>query len=291
MRGQGTIKEFLRTAYRSGSPVPYIITAQVLVFVLIHLFDLLVEINAISIPLYDWANDALSLPVTFTQFLQQPWSLITYPLLHKGLFQILFNCLWLYWMGIIFLNFLNGRQLLTIYAGAVLIGGLSYLALGQISYLVNHSPQTSLYTGATGTAAVLSALLLLVPNTELRLILIGTVRLRTIGLIYLGIQFAFYLMINKVAAGAYVIAILWGYLFMHLLKEGNDLSKYLKKREKRKLKIIHRDSRQHVSYQSSNEAPDQAMIDAILDKISSSGYDSLTPQEKETLFRASKQEK
>lgn len=291
MKGQGTLKEFWRTTYRSGSPVPYIITAQVLVFVLIHLFDLMREINIISIPLYDWTVSTLSLPAKFSQFVQQPWSLVTYPLLHQGLFQILFNCLWLYWMGILFLNFLNGRQLLTIYAGAILITGISYLALGQIGYLVNNSPQTSLYTGAAGIAAVLVALLTLVPNTELRLILIGTVKLRTIGLIYLGIQFAFYLMVNKAAAGAYLVAMLWGWMFMHLLKEGNDLSKYFKKREKKRLKVIHRNSRQHNSHQGSDDIPDQAIIDAILDKISSSGYDSLTAQEKETLFKASKQER
>lgn len=288
MRGEGTLKEFWRTTYRSGSPVPYIITIQILVFVLIHLFDLLREINVISIPLYDWSFSTLSLPADFAHFLRQPWSLFTYPLLHQGLFQILFNCLWLYWMGNVFLNLLHAREFLTIYVGAILIGGLSYLALGQIDYLAR-SPQTSLYSGAVGTAAILSALLTLVPHTEVRLILIGTIRLRTIGILYLGIQFAFYLMVNKIAAGAYLIAIVWGWLFMYLLKEGNDLSKYFRKRRKTKLKIVHTSPKSSSYY--SNDIPNQEVIDAILDKISSHGYESLTTQEKETLFRASKQEK
>lgn len=293
MKGQGTLKEFWRTTYRSGSPVPYIITAQIVVFIVIHLFDLLGEIGVISIPLYDWAISTLGLPATFSKFIQQPWSLVTYPFLHQGLFQILINCLWLYWLGMLFLNFLHARQLLTVYAGAIFLSGVGYLALGQIGYLVSSSPQTVLYTGAVGIAAVLAALLTLVPNTEVRLILIGTVRLRTIGLIYIGIQFAFYLMVNKVAAGAYLLSIGWGWLFMHLLKEGNDLSRYFKKREKRKLKVVHRDSPHPYtsSHYDSDSTPDQEIIDTILDKISSSGYDSLTAQEKETLFRASKQEK
>ncbi|MCL7988713.1 rhomboid family intramembrane serine protease [Sphingobacterium sp. lm-10] len=290
MHSEGTLKEFLRTTYRSGSPVPYIISAKVLVFVLIYIFDLLHDTETIAAPLFDQALASLSLPKTFPLFLQQPWSLLTYSLLNQTLFELLFDCLWLYWTGRIFLNLLQTRQLLTVYLGAIFLGGFVYLAFGQLTLFAEQGAPY-LYSGAVANAAVIGSLLILVPESEIRLFLFGNVRLRTIGLIYLALQLGYYMMVDQSAAGSYTAGIVWGVAFMLTLKQGNDWSHFFRKQKKRTLKVVHHKPKgpTYKSYRA--DLPNQEVIDEILDKISLNGYDSLSTLEKEILFKASKQEK
>ena len=290
MHNEGTLKDFLRTTYRSGSPVPYIISAKVVLFVLIYVFDLLHDTETIAAPLFDQALATLSLPKTFLLFQQQPWSLLTYTLINQTLFELLFDCLWLYWTGRIFLNLLQTRQLLTVYIGGILLGGLVYLTFGQINIFAQQGA-SYLYSGAVANAAVIGALLILVPETEIRLFLFGNVKLRTIGLIYLALQLGYYTMVDHSAVGSYTAGIVWGVAFMYALKQGNDWSLLLRRKKKRTLKVVHHKPKgpTYKSYRA--DLPNQEVIDEILDKISLNGYDSLSTLEKEILFKASKQEK
>src|SRR5690606_42039125 len=77
------------------------------------------------------------LPISFSHFLKQPWSIATYSFLYTGLFQLLFDCLWLYWLGNIFLNFLSSNQFLFLYFSAAFLGACLYLCLGFIPLLHN----------------------------------------------------------------------------------------------------------------------------------------------------------
>lgn len=287
---ESTFRGFWRTTFRSGSPVPYIVSSLAFVFVLVHLFDLLVYLDIIRYPLYDRAVAVLSLPADFADFVSRPWTLLTYPFVYTGLFRLVFDCLWIYWSGIIFLNLLHSRQFLTLFLGGLLVGGVFYLAIGWVPLLLDGSPQTLLNTCAFGIAALLVALTNLVPHTEVRLFLFGTVRFRTIAAIFLLLQFGFYLMINQVAAVAYVCAGVWGWFFMDSLKKGRDFSNFFKRRSKRtKLKVVHSPKRAMTVRYRSYEAdlPNQDEVDAILDKISLNGYESLSTEEKEALFRVS----
>ncbi len=290
MYNEGTLKEFLRTTYRSGSPVPYIISTKILLFVLIYIFDLLYDTETITLPLFDQTLALLSLPKSFSVFLQQPWSLLTYSFLNQNLLELLFDCLWLYWTGRIFLNLLQTRQLITVYIGAIIWGAFMYLGMGQLQVFAQQGA-SYLYSGAVANAAVIGSLLILVPETEIRLFLFGNVRLRTIGLIYLALQLGYYILNDQSAAGAYAVAIIWGVGFMHALKQGNDWSLLLRKKKRHSLKVVHHKPTgpTYKSYRA--DLPNQEVIDEILDKISLNGYDSLSAFEKEILFKASKQEK
>ena len=132
---ESVLKAFWRDTYQGRSPIPFIISVQVLLFVLIHLFDLFKEVGLLQISVYDLAVDHLSLPLSFNRFLQQPWSIITYPFLYTGLFELIFDCLWLYWMGSMFLTFLNKRQFLFVFISSLMLGGAVYVGLGFISAL------------------------------------------------------------------------------------------------------------------------------------------------------------
>src|SRR5690606_20155805 len=129
---ESVLKTFWRDTYQSKSPIPFIISVQVIIFVLIHIFDLLKEVDLLQVSLYDYAVDYLSLPLSFGHVLVHPSCILSYAFVYTGLFQLLFDCLWLYWMGNIFLSFLNRRQFLFLDFSAILLGACVYLGLGFI---------------------------------------------------------------------------------------------------------------------------------------------------------------
>src|SRR5690606_9889655 len=103
MKKENGLATFFRTTYQTGSPIPYIISIQIGVFILIHIADLFVELEIIPFPLYGWMVQYLGLPNNPSDYVRPPWSILTYPFLFTGLFNIVFGCLWLYWMGNTFL--------------------------------------------------------------------------------------------------------------------------------------------------------------------------------------------
>lgn len=289
MKKENGLKTFFRTTYQTGSPIPYILSIQISLFILIHIADLLVELGAVQLPLYDWAVQYLSLPNNLTGFLRQPWSIATYPFIYTGLFNIVFDCLWLYWMGNTFLNFLSRKQFLSVFFFAFALSGISYILLGEFDFL-NKGPQSFLFSNSMGIAAIMASLLLLTPKMEFRLFLFGTVRLQTIVFVYFALQIGFYFFANRAGVIAYIIAIAWGLLFTHQLRKGNDYSKIFSFKRKPKLRVLHT-KQSNPTYRSHKaDLPNQELIDEILDKISQSGYESLSSQEKEILFRASREQ-
>ena len=289
MKKDNALKDFFKTTYSSRSPIPYILSAQIFLFVIIHLFDLFVEVGITNYPLYDKVLSYLSLPGEFSKFIQQPWSLVTYPFLYTGLFNILFDCLWIYWLGNVFLGFLNNRQFLTVFLSAIFIGGLSFLALSQIPLLAK-SPQTFLHTNAMSIGALMGSLLILVPKMEFRLFLFGNVKFQTIAFVFLGLQFLFLFLINKPGAISLLISTSWGMLFINQLRKGNDWSKLFERKPDIKLRVVHTENKPPVYRSYKGDLPNQEVIDEILDKISQYGYESLSSREKEILFKVSREE-
>jgi membrane associated rhomboid family serine protease len=289
---ENVLKSFWRDTYTTSSPIPYIITIQVILFVLTHVVDLLSFSDIVSSNLYNVVVSKLSLPVSFAEFLAQPWSLITHPFIYQGLFNILFDCLWLYWFGNIFLNFLTRRQFLYVFISGLLLGGISYLLFGNVPFLANNF-QNQLNTNTLGLAALISATALLLPTYEIRVFIIGNIRLRTIAIIYLGLQLGIHAISDRTAAIAYLGMILFGLAFMYELKKGHDWSRFFhKKLTRRNLKVVYKNENTNTLSQKKqhSDVPNQETIDQILDKISMSGYESLTSREKEILFKASKQD-
>lgn len=289
---ENVLKSFIRDTYKNTSSIPYIITGQVCVFILLHIFELLTFDEVVSLDLFKWTSEHLSLPMSMQKYLQQPWALITHPFLYQGIFNLLFDCLWLYWIGNIFLNFLNNRQFLTVFLGGIILGGLLFVGISSLPFYVDKTGYWN--TTALGLAALISSVTLLVPNLEVRLFIFGNVKLKTIAAIYLALEFGFLMVSTPVAAIAYLFMVCFGACFMWQLQKGNDWSRFLKKGKRRQhLKVV---KNQH--YQQSvdkgkghhSDLPNQELVDQILDKISVSGYESLNTQEKEILFKASKQD-
>lgn len=280
---ESSLKTFVRETYATRSPVSYIITIKVSVFILIHIFDLLYDVGAVKLPLYDKSVQWLSLPGSFIAFSSQPWSILTYPLITTGLFNLLFSCLWLYWISRIFLNLLHTSQLTYLLVSSLLLGGVLHLTLGSLGFL-GASPFPSLRSIHMAIGALAVATAVSFPFIEMRLFLLGTIKFVYIAGLYVLLQFGFYLMVNKVAAISFLIVCLYGWGYARSLQKGKDWSKLFERKSKR-LKVV--STNFDVKNKENNGVPDQETIDRLLDKISTSGYDSLTKKEKDTLFKAS----
>lgn len=284
---ENSVRSFLRETYNGSSPIPYIITAQALVFILVHIVDLLSFSEITDQGLFAALHTQLSLPGAWGTFWTQPWSLLTHALVYTHIFQILFDCLWLYWIGNIFLTFLQKRQFWTVFSIGLFGGALLYLLIGQIGIIPAGQYWSSM---ALGLIAIIVAVTTLLPTYEMRLFLFGNVKLRTIAIIYVAFEIAFTGWPNPQIIAPMLFAGAMGWMYVRQLRSGKDWSNMLKVKKRQKLKVIHRKSPAERVDNRFSGPPSQEQIDQILDKISKSGYDSLTSGEKEVLFKASKQD-
>ncbi|WP_353128460.1 rhomboid family intramembrane serine protease [Parapedobacter pyrenivorans] len=274
-------------AFRSGSPLYLFIAINILVFVGLSLLSLITALGFTDIHLAGYLLSWLQLPASVSGWLYKPWTLATYMFTQQGLFHLLFNMLWLFWIGIIFLDFLKKRQFTFVYLAGGIVGGVLYL----LAYnLIPVFKATAFGTVMIGSSACVSAIVFataaLLPDYTIRLLFFGNVRLKYLALAFIVIDVLAIAGLNAGGSIAHIGGALFGFIYIKRLQNGQDWSRILgRERRRRKLRVVRNET---PSYEEPL-VPNQEVIDRILDKISQSGYDSLTKAEKEALFKASKQ--
>lgn len=242
----------------------------------------------------------LAIPGDLNVLLYRPWTLITHMFLHQGIWHLIWNMLTFYWFGNIVGDLLGDRKILPIYIFGGLTGALFYLISFQ--FLPNIGIMA---LGASAAAlAIVFAAVATSPDYIVHLIIFGPVRIKFIGLFILffdiiGIQST----VNSGGHIAHLGGTLFGFLFLYLLRSDIDLSSYFykiigfftfnnKKSKKSTLKVSHRAPSliQKKQAQNKKTANINHQVDDILDKIKQHGYNSLSDEEKEILFQASKNE-
>lgn len=282
------VEEFKFKVFRSGNPLFLFIAANVLIFLLINFIAFFEFILNKGATVSSFLQRQLAMPASMEALLYKPWTIITYMFTQRGFFHLLFNMLWLFWLGRIFLEFLNKRQFIFLYFAGGISGGLLFLILYNSLPVFNSAVNYSILLGASASvSAIVVGVAVLVPDYTIRLLFFGNVKL-----LYLAIAFIILDLIG-IGAGnaggniAHLGGALMGYLFISWLKKGSDWSKSLTfKRKKHPFKIY----KNEISSPSIDSKPDQAYIDAILDKILQSGYKSLSKAEKDALFKAGKED-
>ncbi len=243
----------------------------------------------------------LELPSDFSGFIVKPWSIITYAFVHYDFLHILFNMLWLFFIGQMFLNLFTPKMAVNIYFLGAMSGGMLFM-LGY-TLLPNFFGSNSSLVGAS---AAVRALLIFVcaylPNQEVR-ILTFNVKLWYIGLALVVLDVLGLFGLNAGGNLAHLGGALLGYFYAKELRKGNNIGRGFEsmvnfvmglfkgaRKGKGPLKTVHKNKSKIGGYTQAdfNEFNNQKKIDVILDKISKSGYDSLTSEEKEFLFRAGK---
>ncbi|MCR6637722.1 MAG: rhomboid family intramembrane serine protease [Sporocytophaga sp.] len=238
----------------------------------------------------------LHLPAHFIDFIHRPWSLATYFFSHTipNPFHILGNMLGLYWFGRLVSEYLGNRRLISLYILGGLAGAAIYLLLYNfVPYFMQRAPLYGMIGASASVYAVIVAAATLLPDYYFHLVFIGPVRIKYIAAFFIFVSFIGSVGMNAGGNLAHLGGALLGYVFVKQLKNGRDLGKPISAVSaflnqlftRRKFKVSYRSNDKNFNYE--DKEPDQKEIDAILDKISKSGYSSLTKREKERLFRAS----
>jgi rhomboid family protein len=285
----GSIIGDIKYQFRYGNMVVKLIFVNIAVFVFFGLL-LLISYLTQSSTFYNYLLNELQVTASLHALLYQPWSVFTYMFLHVNVFHILFNMLWLYWFGEIFILYLGDKKILPLY----IIGGLGGALLYIFSYnlfpvfkpVVNHSYML----GASASIyAIVFAAATLNPNHELGLILIGNVKIKYVAIVSLLLSVLTIPHDNPGGGIAHLGGALTGYLYIVSLRNGftpfGSFSKLLKRKPKVKVSYRSPDSKVAPTARSKGE---QEKVDEILDKIARSGYDSLSKEERDFLFNYSK---
>ncbi|NNC94431.1 MAG: rhomboid family intramembrane serine protease [Chitinophagales bacterium] len=305
-----SIWQELKYRYQNGGMITRLIFINLIVFVayyggvsIIWLFD-----NAFSDMIAGKLMSFISLPEDPATLVTRPWTFFTYMFMHSGLWHILFNLLVLYWFGSILTNYLSDRKVLPIYIYGGLFSGLLFIA--AYNFLPTFASVNGTLIGASGAVlAIVFAAATLVPDHSIHLLFVGAVRIKYIALIILLLQFINLKGGNAGGNFAHIGGALFGFLFIKQLQNGRDwsigfnwavdkLSNLLNfNRKAPRIKIVYSDkekaSRKWVrkSKNKAEQTSRQDQIDQILDKINQSGYESLSKEEKDFLFRASREVK
>lgn len=242
------------------------------------------------------------LPSGIMNFLFQPWSLITYGFLHNGIFHLVFNMLFLYYLSRVTTNLFRQKMILNIYFLGIICGGLAYLAVANLLPLKLIGPKDVLVGASAGVSALLLFVAAYIPNTEIRLFNAFNVKWKHIAMVIVGLDL--FRLMSGLNQGGYVAhfgGYLLGYIYATRLIKGTDIGIGFERamdsfmslfKPKSNLKTVHR-KKQTKEYAGKTKDEfhsfnNQKKIDLILDKISKSGYESLTAEEKEFLFKAGK---
>ncbi|MFL1896875.1 rhomboid family intramembrane serine protease [Aquimarina sp. 2-A2] len=289
----------LKYQYQTASILIKLIVINVLLFLIATLVSWVIKSNPGA--LMQW----FVLPIQLEELVIQPWSLLTYSFLHFDFWHIFWNMLVLYWFGKIVLNLFNEKRFLTIYLLGAISGGVLFVAAYNL-FPVLQGSMAYLIGASAAVRAIMIFIAAYTPNTEVRIIFFN-VKLWHIG-VFVVLSDLIQLPNSGNAGGliAHMGGALLGYVYALQLQKGNDigagferfmdtLATFFSFKKKSPLKTVYKASaKKQPKKQSSNaktvqKNKDQAQIDAILDKISKSGYESLTKKEKDFLFKAGKE--
>jgi membrane associated rhomboid family serine protease len=242
--------------------------------------------------------DWISLSSNAATLLTRPWTLFTYSFFHSGFFHLFFNMIVLNFAGRIFLTFFTQKQFLGLYLLSGIFSGIAFV----VFYTVLGIPNAGLVGASGAIMAILIASATYSPFMNLRLLIIGNVKLWHFAFVIIILDLIQIFSENTGGHVAHLAGAFFGFIYIKLLQSGTDLSKGLffifdkaaglVKREKPSpFKKVHRNYNQKPEKKISKiitKDKSQQQIDEILDKISKSGYDSLSKEEKEFLFKAGK---
>ena len=291
------IIEDLKLQYRIGGASNKIIYWNVGLFAIPYIVFGILSLFNIQIDFLKY----VSLSSNPIDLLWKPWSLFTYAFFHSGFFHILFNMLILNFSSRLFLTYFSPKQFLSLYFVGSLFAGIIYI----ISYFLFPSLahlQVSLVGASGAIMAILFAAATYSPLTEIRLFLFGNVKLWHIALALIVIDLVQLPLENTGGHLAHLGGALFGYLYIKQLQNGNDLAGWFTKivaafvnlfnpKKKTPFKKIHKNYVAPTPKTASKivtKDKNQQQIDEILDKISQTGYDSLSQEDKAFLFKVGK---
>ena len=279
-----SILDDLKMQYQLGGVAFRLIFWNVLCFIVSLLFFYQFQLGVFNFP--DW----IALTSDPSVLITKPWTLISYAFFHHGFGHLFFNMMVLHFASALFLTFFNSKQFIGLYLLSALFSGIAFVT----GYYFLHL--SSAMVGASGAImAILVATTTYRPLMTIRLLFFGNVKLWHITMVILVLDFMQFRIENTGGHIAHLAGAFFGFIFIKLLQNVIYLSRILnnpfQKSRRAPFKKVHKNYPKSAPKPSSRivvKDKTQQQIDEILDKISQSGYDCLTQEEKEFLFKAGK---
>ncbi|WP_405604549.1 rhomboid family intramembrane serine protease [Polaribacter sp. Asnod1-A03] len=276
--------ENIKSRYKSGNIVEKIIYINIAVFVLMLLLN---TFSGLYSGDSSWFLKWFSLDDNYNSLLTKPWTIITYGFLHAGFIHILFNLIALYFIGNLFIEYFTQKQLISFYLLGTLFGGLFYL-FSQNYFPLFQGKSSYLVGASAGISAIFVGIATYLPNYQLKIRFIGFVKLWHITAVWIALDILGLSGENAGGHFAHLGGALFGFLYVNQssnkeLKIWDKITSIFTSKKK-PLKTVYK-SPKKTTKSNKNSSLTQQQIDAILDKISKSGYDTLTKAEKEFLFK------
>ena len=239
------------------------------------------------------------IPPKLADFILRPWTIITYAFAHShtDVFHILFNMLSLYWFGRLIIEYLGSDKLIALYILGALAAGVTYLLLfNTVPFFIERSAFDGMVGASGAVFAVMVAAATLLPNYTFFLFFFGPVRIKYIALFFIVGSFIGSVGSNAGGNVAHLGGALMGFVYIKQLQGGVNWGGWITAtldwcsalfKPSPKVKVTYRKAEPRKTGSNFNKATQQE-IDIILDKISDRGYESLTKEEKQKLFNASK---
>jgi membrane associated rhomboid family serine protease len=296
------LEEFKNAFQRPNNAHAQLIIINVVVFIVLGVIMVISEISGFP-SFFSAIHQQFQIPARLAEFASRPWTLLTYSFTHDltGLLHILFNMLTLYWFGKLFVEYLGGDKLIALYVLGAIAGAVFYLlSYNLIPYFVNQSvahPIVMVGASASVNAIVVAAATLL-PDYTFFLLFFGAVRIKYIAAIIVFLSFLGTIGSNAGGNLAHLGGALMGFIYIKQLQVGVNWGGWITTmidwvkglfQSRPKVKVTYRKEEPKVKKTTTGVSKaSQEEIDTILDKISDRGYESLSKEEKEKLFNASK---
>tara|TARA_B110000908_G_C10262703_1_gene460562 strand:- start:3209 stop:4063 length:855 start_codon:yes stop_codon:yes gene_type:complete len=224
------------------------------------------------------------------KFLTKPWSIVSYGFLHADFVHLIFNMITLYFIGNLFIQYFSQKQALTFYILGTLFGGILYV-LSQNYFPLFEGMNSSLVGASAGISAIFIGIATYMPNYQIKIRFIGFVKFWHLAVIWLSFDVLGLIGANAGGSFSHLGGSLFGFLYVNQASNkkinlSGIFTSFFKRKEKT-LKTVHKSAKRKQNT-TKTSAPNQEQIDSILDKISKSGYDTLTKTEKEFLFKQGK---
>ncbi|MGY8988311.1 MAG: rhomboid family intramembrane serine protease [Flavobacteriales bacterium] len=296
----GTIYSDIKNNYKNGTSFTKLLYINIAVFLIYNIaYVILFLLTGERESLQNFAREYFFLHSNLSEYVRKPWTILSYMFLHTDFIHLLINLIWLHFGSKIFLQYFTGKQLLSTYILGGIAGGVLYILSFNVFPAFQYEVETSIALGASASVlAIIIAIATYAPNYSVQFPFIGSVKLKHIA------YFAIILDLISIKDGnagghiAHLGGVFYGFIYILLLKKGMDLSVNFHKfigyfaftfQKKNRLKKVHkRNKKGNDDSFRKNKSDAQKQINLILEKISKSGYESLTNDEKNILFKESK---
>jgi len=283
----------IKAYFHNADGLYRLLLINISVFLLLKLLKLVMFLSGADSLTLIGLTDLFAMPSNIQSLLYKPWTILSYMFIHEGFFHILFNMLILYWLGKIFCEYLGSKKIVPVYILGGIAGALVYVIAYNIFPAFSGSVHYSKLIGASaGVIAVMVAIATLAPNYSIHLLFFGAVKLKYVA------GFSILLYIISIPDGnaggniAHLGGALLGFAYTKLLQQGTNiglwiewLADYIMGKKPVRMKVVKKSAAKQ--YHGGTVKQREVAIDNILEKISKSGYSSLSSEEKEILFKAS----